>query len=118
MPAIFFSFFAFPSRVGIYYYAEPNILFIRDSKFLLNVFRCTCLVAIFLGAQADFSTVWNLADILMGCMAIINIVAILLLGPIAFRALQNYEKQRASGEDPVFYAEDIGVENADCWHRP
>ena len=51
-------------------------------------------------------------------MAIINIVAILLLGPIAFRALQNYEKQRASGEDPVFYAEDIGVENADCWHRP
>ena len=114
--AIFF--FAFSSLVGNYYYAESNIRFIRDSKVLLNVFRCTCLVAIFLGAQADFSTVWNLADILMGCMAIINIVAILLLGPIAFRALQNYEKQRASGEDPVFYAEDIGVENADCWHRP
>ena len=47
--AIFF--FAFSSLVGNYYYAESNIRFIRDSKVLLNVFRCTCLVAIFLGAQ-------------------------------------------------------------------
>lgn len=114
--AIFF--FAFSSLVGNYYYAESNIRFIRDSKVLLNAFRCTCLVAIFLGAQADFSTVWNLADILMGCMAIINIVAILLLGPIAFRALKDYEKQRAQGLDPVFYAQDIGIENTDCWRRP
>lgn len=113
--AIFF--FAFSSLVGNYYYAESNIRFIRDSKLVLNIFRCTCLAAIFLGAQADFSTVWNLADILMGCMAIINIVAILLLSPIACRALKNYEEQRAQGKDPVFYAEEIGIDNTDCWKR-
>ena len=53
----------------------------------------------------------------MGGMAIINIVAILLLSPIACRALKNYEEQRAQGKDPVFYAEEIGIDNTDCWKR-
>ena len=61
--------FAFSSLIGNYYYAESNILFIKNNKVLLFVFRCTCLLAVFLGAQADFSLVWNLADITMGCMA-------------------------------------------------
>ncbi len=111
--AIFF--FAFSSLVGNYYYAESNIRFIKDNKTVLNVFRCTCLVAIFLGAQADFSTVWNLADILMGFMAIINIFAILALSNIVIRTLKNYEKQRKEGKDPVFKASDVGLDNTDCW---
>lgn len=49
--------FAFTSLIGNYYYAESNILFIKNNRILLNVFRITCLIAIFLGAQADFSTV-------------------------------------------------------------
>ncbi|MFR1114431.1 MAG: alanine/glycine:cation symporter family protein, partial [Blautia sp.] len=111
--AIFF--FAFSSLVGNYYYAESNIRFIKDNKTVLNVGRCTCLVAIFLGAQADFSTVWNLADILMGFMAIINIFAILALSNIVIRTLKNYEKQRKEGKDPVFKASDVGLDNTDCW---
>ena len=61
--------FAFTSLVGNYYYAEANFLFIKNSPILLNVFRVTCLVAIFLGSQARFDTVWNLADVLMGLIA-------------------------------------------------
>ena len=101
--------------MGNYYYAESNIRFIKDNKVVLNVFRCTCLIAIFLGAQADFSTVWNLADILMGFMAIINIFAILALSNIVIRALKNYEAQKKAGKDPVFKASDIGLDNTDCW---
>lgn len=66
--------FAFTSLVGNYYYAEANILFIKNSPVLLNLFRITCLIAIFFGAQANFSTVWNLADVLMGLMALVNIL--------------------------------------------
>ena len=62
--------FAFTSLVGNYYYAEANFLFIKNSPILLNVFRVTCFVAIFLGSQARFDTVWNLADVLMGLMAL------------------------------------------------
>ena len=46
--------FAFSSLVGNYYYAESNIKFIKDDKRLLFVFRVSCLLAVFLGAQADF----------------------------------------------------------------
>jgi AGCS family alanine or glycine:cation symporter len=107
--------FAFSSLVGNYYYAESNILFIKDSKVLLNIFRVTCIVAIFLGAQADFSMMWNIADITMGFMAIVNIVSIFILGKIAFRALKNYEDQKKQGKNPVFKAIDIGLTNTDEW---
>lgn len=107
--------FAFSSLIGNYYYAESNIRFIKNDKKVLFVFRITCIVAIFLGAQADFSLVWNLADITMGCMAIVNIIAIFLLRNIACKALLNYEEQKKAGKKPVFKAADIGLYNTDVW---
>lgn len=103
--------FAFSSLVGNYYYAESNILFIKNNKKLLNVFRVTCVVAIFLGAQADFSMMWNIADITMGVMAIINIISIFLLGGIAIKALKDYEKKKKQGGDVEFKGTDIGIED-------
>lgn len=107
--------FAFSSLVGNYYYTEANLLFIKNSKPLLFGFRCTCLLAVFLGAQADFSMVWNLADITMGFMAIVNIIAILLLGGIALKVLKDYEVQKKAGKNPVFKAENIGITDTECW---
>lgn len=101
--------FAFSSLIGNYFYAESNILFIRNSKVLLTIFRITCVVAIFLGAQADFKLVWNLADITMGLMAIVNIIAIFLLGKVAIKVLKNYEKQKKEGKNPVFYEDEVGL---------
>lgn len=114
--AIFF--FAFSSLVGNYYYTESNLRFIKDDKRILFVFRLTCLLAIFLGAQANFNTVWNLADILMGFMAIVNIISILILGNVAVKALKDYDQQRAQGKNPVFYASHIGMkrQDLDYWH--
>ena len=101
--------FAFSSVIGNYFYAESNILFIKDSKLLLNIFRFTCVIAVFLGAQADFSMVWNIADITMGLMAVVNIIAIFLLGKVAFKALKDYEEQKKAGKNPIFYEENIGL---------
>lgn len=108
--------FAFSSLIGNYFYAESNILFIKNSKVLLNIFRVTCVVAIFLGAQADFSLVWNLADVTMGLMAIVNIIAIFLLGKIAIKTLKNYEKQKKEGKNPIFYEDEIGISGT-VWTR-
>ena len=113
--------FAFSSVIGNYFYAESNILFIRNSKFLLFCFRITCVVVVFLGAQADFSLVWNLADITMGFMAIVNIIAIFLLRKTAIAALDNYEELKRQGKKPVFDEKQIGLsgtiwtkENLNC----
>jgi len=108
--------FAFTSVIGNYCYAESNILFIKNNKVVLFVFRVTCLVAIFLGAQADFSLVWNIADITMGFMAIVNIITIFLLGKVALKVLDNYEKQRKEGKKPVFYEDEVGITGT-VWTR-
>ena len=108
--------FAFTSVIGNYCYAESNILFIKNNKVVLNIFRVTCLAAVFLGAQADFSLVWNLADVTMGFMAIVNIIAIFLLGKVALKVLQNYEKQRKEGRNPVFYEDEVGLTGT-IWKR-
>lgn len=107
--------FAFSSLIGNYYYAESNILFIKNNKKLLFIFRITCLLAVFFGAQADFSMMWNIADITMGCMATVNILVILVLGNTAMKVLKDYEKQKKKGKNPVFKAKDVGIENTECW---
>lgn len=108
--------FAFSSLIGNYFYAESNILFIKNNKLVLNIFRVTCVVAVFLGAQADFSLVWNIADITMGLMAIVNIIAIFLLSKVAIKVLKNYEKKKREGKNPVFYEDEVGLSGT-VWKR-
>ena len=74
-------------------------------------------MAVFFGAQADFSLAWNIADITMGLMATVNIIAIVLLGNIAVKVLRDYEKQLKAGKNPVFHAKDVGIEHAECWEE-
>lgn len=110
--------FAYSSLVGNYFYAEGNILFIKDDKRLLFAFRIFCLAAIFYGSVNNFTLAWNLADIFMGCMAIINLGAILALGKWALKVLDDYTRQRKLGENPVFYADFIeGLPPTEWWFK-
>jgi alanine or glycine:cation symporter, AGCS family len=100
--------FAFSSIVGNYYYGEANIQFITNKKIYLQVYRIAVGAMVFFGSLVNMDIVWNLADVFMGFMAIINLVAIVLLSKIAFRALDDYKKQKKSGiKDPVFTASSI-----------
>ncbi|MBQ7924958.1 MAG: alanine:cation symporter family protein [Lachnospiraceae bacterium] len=108
--------FAYTSVIGNYYYAESNILFIKNNKMVLFFFRVTCVLAIFLGALADFTLVWNIADITMGLMAVVNIIAIFLLGKVALKVLHHYEQQKKKGQTPVFYEDEVGLTGT-VWTR-
>lgn len=107
--------FAFTSLIGNYFYAEANIKFISESKAFMTIFRLLAVVMVFIGANSNLQLAWNLADIIMGGMAIVNIIAMFCLGGIAIRALNNYVKQREEGINPVFKAKDIGLNNTDLW---
>ncbi len=107
--------FGFTSLIGNYFYAESNIKFISENKVFLQIFRILAALMVFFGAQNDLTTAWNLADVIMGCMATVNIIAIILLGGIAIRVLKDYEEQKAQGLDPVFKAEKVGIHNTDLW---
>ena len=102
--------FAFTSIIGNYSYAESNFKFVfENNKLGLIIFRLVCLVPLVLGAMSNLQLAWNLADILMGLMALVNIIAIVLLGKVAF-------KQKREGKDPVFKASKVGIKDTECWN--
>lgn len=107
--------FAFTSLIGNYFYAEANIKFISENKVFMFIFRILAILMIFYGAQNDLQTAWNLADVIMGLMATVNIIAIVLLGGIAIKVLKDYEEQKSQGLNPVFKAEKLGIHNTDLW---
>ena len=83
----------------------------------MKVFNLCAVVVIFLGAQLEFGLVWDLADVLMGIMALINLPVIVVLGGTAMRALEDYVAQRKAGKDPQFKAASIGLkEQTDFWN--
>ena len=51
----------------------------------------------------------------MGLMAIVNLIAILLLGGKAITALKDYMRQRKEGKEPIFRAAETGVGNPEIW---
>ena len=110
--------FAFSSVLGNYVYAEINLFFLGAKKNAIMIFRLLVLGAIALGATSKLATVWDIADIAMGFMALVNLVAIVLLGKWAFAAIRDYHRQSADGSDPVFVAEQAGlpgVLEGDIW---
>lgn len=109
--------FAFSSIIGNYYYGESNIEFMSTKKFWLVAYRIIVVVMIIFGSLTKVAIVWDLADLFMSFMAIVNLIAILLLGKFAFKALKNYIDQKKQGiKDPVFKASDIeGLTNVDEW---
>ena len=112
--------FAFTTLLGNLFYCEGCLNYIAKrtlSKKVMMVFNlCACGV-IFLGALLDFGLVWNLADVLMGIMALINLPVIVLLGRPALGALKDYAAQRKAGQNPVFKAASIGLrQKTDFWN--
>ncbi|MET3729202.1 AGCS family alanine or glycine:cation symporter [Fictibacillus halophilus] len=113
--AIIVLLFCFSSVVGNYYYGESNIEFISTNKVWLLLYRATVVAMVGYGAVASLDFVWSLADLFMGLMAIINLIAISLLGKIAFDALGDYLKQKKEGKDPIFRPSSIGLKNTEAW---
>ncbi|BBK77788.1 MULTISPECIES: alanine/glycine:cation symporter family protein [Clostridium] len=110
--------FAFSSIVGNYYYGEANIEFLTKKKIYLNLYRICVAVMVLFGATVSMDIVWNLADVFMALMAITNLIAIALLGKIAFKALDDYRAQKKAGiKDPVFKASSIPeLKNVTEWN--
>ncbi|OHR40038.1 sodium:alanine symporter [Neisseria sp. HMSC064F04] len=100
--AIILFMFAFSTVIGNYAYAESNVQFIKNHWLLTALFRMMVLGWVYFGAVANVPLVWDMADMAMGTMAWINLVAILLLSPLAFLLLKDYTSKLKMGKDPVF----------------
>ena len=66
----------------------------------MTALRVAVLAMIFIGSVANLKAVWDFADLSMGLMALINLVAFVWLSPVAFRILKDYERQ-LKGKPPT-----------------
>lgn len=111
--------FAFTTLLGNLYYVDKCIIFIMGkipSKTFMRIYYVIASLLIFVGAGLSADLLWNVADVLMGAMTIINMPVILILGKYAFRALKDYDKQRKQGKVPVFKAKNIDLpHDVDYW---
>jgi len=112
--------FAFTTLLGNLYYVDKCLIYIlkkEPSKTFMTVYRIIASVVIFVGAGLSADLLWNIADITMGGMTIINMPVILILGKYAIRALDNYTKQLKEGKKPTFKASDIDLPHkVDYWN--
>ena len=112
-------FFAFTTIMAYYYYAETNLVYLfgkgKKEHVFIWVLRVGLIAAVFYGSLNKASLMWSLGDIGVGAMAWINIIAILLLSMIPFRALRSYERQKKEGKEPEFHPEEMNVKNAEFW---
>ncbi len=111
-------FFAFTTLMAYYYIAETNVAYLNKNgkaPWLMVTLRILMLGATFYGAVKTPGLAWALGDIGVGIMAWLNMIAILILQKPAMIALDDYEKQKKQGKDPVFTPTPLGIKNAQWW---
>jgi AGCS family alanine or glycine:cation symporter len=81
--------FAFTTMIGWSFYGERCAVFLLGTRAILP-FRLAWVIAIPIGTVVQLDLIWLIADTLNAFMAIPNLVALLLLGPLVFRLSRDY----------------------------
>lgn len=112
--------FAFTTLLGNLYYVDNIFNYIfghTPSKQFMTVYRIIASLVIFIGAGLNAGLLWDIADVTMGCMTIINMPVILILSKYALNALKDYERQVEEGKSPKFHVKDINLPHkVDYWN--
>ena len=111
--------FGVTTYIGNLYYVDSNFDYLAkkelDEKQRIP-YRIIAAFLIFFGAIQEQAFVWNLSDLFMGIMALINLPTILILSNKLIACLKDYKAQRKEGKDPSFVAKNIGIkEELDYW---
>lgn len=71
--------FAFSTIIAGYYYGESNLKYLLKnvSKTQLNIFKIVTSTLLVLGSITSPTLLWNIVDILVACLAIINMYSLL-----------------------------------------
>ena len=111
--------FAFTTLLGNLFYVDKAFCYIfkrTPGKLFNTIYYIIASLIILLGSVLNADLLWNIADITMGAMTLINMPVIIALGKYAIRALDDFCMQRKAGRNPVFKAKDINLPHkVDYW---
>jgi AGCS family alanine or glycine:cation symporter len=118
--AVALFFFAFTTIMSYYFQAETNVYFLfrvkKTSFYMINLLLLALLFVVYFTAVNTMELAWGMADIGVGMMAWLNLIAILLLQKKALLVFSDFEKQyRAGIKIPIFRPKELGIENTETW---
>ena len=87
--AIALALFAFTTILGWSYYGERCITYLFGARWV-TAYRMLWVIMIPIGTVMKLDFVWLVADTLNAMMALPNLVALALLGPVVFKATKAY----------------------------
>ncbi|WP_462382869.1 alanine/glycine:cation symporter family protein [Pseudomonas sp. Marseille-QA0892] len=97
--------FVFTTLIYNYYLGETALGFFSRKRPLLIVYRVLVVLLVLWGAVQDLGTVFAFADVTMGMLAIVNLIAVALLFNTGLRVMNDYDEQRRKGsKSPEFDA--------------
>ena len=73
--AIIIFVFAYSSLLGNYTYAQVNMDYLQGRQHKHYALRAMIIVATAIGSLSTLTFVWNLSDLVMGAMTVINMVS-------------------------------------------
>ncbi len=114
--------FAFTTIMSYYFQAESNVYFLFRKKgtasWMIQLLRIGILLVTFFTAINTMTLAWDLADIGVGLMAWLNLIALILLRKVSLKVFADFDRQYRSGiKDPIFHPDRLGIDNTDAWQN-
>ncbi|MEM8770382.1 MAG: alanine/glycine:cation symporter family protein [Pseudomonadota bacterium] len=107
--------FVFSSIMYNYFLGENALdFFVSDNALVFNIFRIVTLGFIILGSMLDLGAAFSFADLTMGLLALVNLLALALLFPIGLRVMRDFDRQRKAGLTPVLDPDDYADLDVDA----
>jgi len=92
--AISLALFAYSTLVGWSYYGEKALEYLFGSSKFVFAYRIVWVIAAFVGAITSLDTVWAVADVFNGAMAIPNLIALIGLSGVVVAETRDYFGRR------------------------
>lgn len=112
--------FVFSTLIYNYFLGENALSFFSHNRALLIAYRLAVVALVMWGANQDLSTVFAFADLTMGLLALVNLIALTFLFKTGLRLMRDYDRQVKAGKVPVLDPRDYADLNLDpaAWKVP
>ena len=89
--AIVLWLFCFSTFIGVLFYARSNVAYLfGDNWTAQTAYKIFSLAMLFIGGLAAYTMVWQISNIGMGSMTVINLIFLVLMGGEAIKLLNDY----------------------------
>ena len=98
--AVIMFLFCFSTFIGVLFYARSNVAYLfGDNWTSQTIYKVVALAMLFVGGLAAYTFVWELGDVGIALMTVVNLAVIVPGCKPALDALKEYEQKRKAKKD-------------------